>query len=81
VCADGGRNVRSWQGLQECATLSHGTTHLVWSGPGVFRDALLIGLIGLPVDIALMMLLDQNLPLIARQMPNALLARACGVEC
>ncbi len=67
--------------LQECAAFSHGTTHLVWSGPGVLRDALLIGLIGLPVDIALMMLLDQNLPLIARQMPDALLARACGVEC
>ena len=35
-------------------------------------DALLVGLIGLPINIAWMMLVDQHLPLITRQMPDCL---------
>jgi hypothetical protein len=44
-------------------------------------DARPIGFIGWPVDVAFMMLLDEDLPLVARQMPDALLTRACRVEC
>src|SRR6185369_11424575 len=66
--------------LQERAALSHGAAHLVWPGSRVLGDALLVGLIGLPVDVASMMLLDQHLPFLARQLPNALLAHAGRVE-
>src|SRR5512145_909356 len=66
--------------LQERAALSHGAAHLVWPGSRVPGDALLVGLIGLPVDVASMMLLDQHLPLLARQLPNALLTQASCIE-
>ena len=60
------------EALQECAAFPHGAACLVRPGSRVLRDALLVGLIGLPVDVASMMLFDQHLPLIARQMPDAL---------
>ena len=66
--------------LQERAALSHGAAHLVRPGPRVLGDAPLVGLIGLPVDVASMMLLDQHLPFLARQLPDALLAHASCVE-
>src|SRR6185312_11899881 len=66
--------------LQERAALSHGAAHLVWPGSRVLGDALLVGLIGLPVDVTSMMLLDQHLPFLARQLPDALAAHASCVE-
>ena len=45
-----------------------------------FCNALLVGLIGLPVDVALMMLFDQHLPLIAWQMLDPLAPGACWLE-
>ena len=71
----------SSQALQERAAFSHGTTRLVRSRSRVLRDALLVGLIGLPVDVAGMMILDENLPLFTRQHADALAAHAGGIEC
>ena len=69
------------EALQERAAFSHGAAHLVRSGPRVLGDALLVGLISLPVDVTSMMLLDQHLPFLARQLPDALPAHASCVEC
>src|SRR6266516_3568940 len=66
------------EALQECAAFSHGTTGLVQPWSGVPCDALLVGLICLPVDVTSMMLFDQHLPLIARQMPNPFAPSARG---
>src|SRR5262245_2965161 len=66
--------------LQECAAFSHGATRVGWimvrPRPGVGSDACLVGFIGRPVDVALMVLPDEYLPLLARQMSHALLTRA-----
>src|SRR5262245_41956067 len=66
--------------LQECAAFSHGATRVGWimvrPRPGVGSDACLVGFIGRPVDVASMVLLDEYLPLLARQMSHALLTRA-----
>ena len=56
------------EALQEDAAFPHSTTCLVRAGSRVLCNALLVGLIGLPVDVASMMLFDQHLPLIAREM-------------
>src|SRR5215216_2923168 len=64
------------EALQECAAFPHGTACLVPAGSRVLCNALLVGLIGLPVDVASMMLFDQHLPLIARQMLDSFAPRA-----
>jgi hypothetical protein len=46
--------------LQKRASLSHGTAFVVRLRMGVGGDAYLIGLIGLPVDVARMVLLDEH---------------------
>src|SRR5215831_18325964 len=66
--------------LQECAAFSHGTTRLGWiivrPRPRVLGDARLVGFIGRPVDVTLMVSTDDYWPLLARQVPTALLTRA-----
>ena len=64
------------EALQKCAALSHGGACLVRPWSRVACDALLVGLIGLPVDVTSMMLFDQHLPLIARQMLDSFAPRA-----
>ena len=68
------------QPLQERTALPHGATRLVRSRLCIAGDALLVCVIGLPVDEARMMLRDQHLPLGARQVPHAFLAPAGGIE-
>ena len=46
------------EALQECAALSHGAACLVRPWSLVACDALLVGLIGLPVDVTSMMLFE-----------------------
>src|SRR5262249_46463681 len=69
--------------LQECAALSHGATRrpriIVRPRPCVGGNACLVGFIGRPIDVAFMMLLDEDLPLLARQTSEPLLACAVGV--
>jgi hypothetical protein len=52
----------------------------VRAGSRVPGHALLVGLIGLPVNVAPMMLLDQHLPLLARQLPDPLAPNAGRLE-
>src|SRR5262249_29376637 len=55
--------------LQECATLSHGDTGtrtIVRPWSCVRGDACLVGFIGRPVDVSLMMFANDYLPLLAR---------------
>ena len=66
--------------LQQSSALAHGAARLVWTGPGVAGEALLVCLIGLPVDKTRMMLRDQHLPFGARQVAQALLAPAGSIE-
>src|SRR5437660_3958208 len=68
------------EALQECAAFSHGTTGLVRPWSGVPCDALLVGLICLPVDVTSMMLLGQHLPLLAREKPVPAAPSARAVE-
>jgi hypothetical protein len=68
------------QPLQKRAALPHGAARLVRSRPRIAGDALLVCLVGLPVDEARMMLWDQHLPFGARQVSRALLAPAGGIE-
>src|SRR5215469_7103308 len=68
------------QPLQKCAALPHGAARLVRSGLCIAGNALLVCLIGLPVNEARMMLRDQHLPFGARQVSHALLASASGIE-
>src|SRR5437899_8601935 len=60
--------------LQQGAALPHGAAHFVRSGAGVLGDAILVGLIGLPIDESRMMVRDEYLPLGARQLSHALCA-------
>src|SRR5215467_15480828 len=73
------------QTLQECAAFSHGATRvtgiIVRPRPRIGGDACLVGFIGWPIDVAFMMLLDEHLPLVARQISDALLTGTRGVEC
>src|SRR5215831_644159 len=66
--------------LQECAAFSHGATRLGWiivrPRSRVLGDARLVGFIGRPVDVTLMVSTDDYWPLLARQVPTALLTRA-----
>src|SRR5262245_52783174 len=70
--------------LKECAAFSHCATRrsraIVGPWPRVLRETCLIGLIRLPVDVAGMMLLDDELPLRSRQVPDALLAGARAIK-
>src|SRR5262245_36421943 len=68
------------EALQEGAAFPHSTTRLVRPGSCVTRDALLVGLISPPVDEALMVLFDQHLPFIARQMLDPLATSAGSIE-
>ncbi len=68
------------QALQERRALPHGATRLVRPGPGVGSETGLVGLVGSPIDEALMVLLDQHLPLRLRQVSHAVLAHARCVE-
>src|SRR5499433_1041468 len=68
------------QPLQKRAALPHGAARLVRSRPRIAGDALLVCIVGLPVDEARMMLRDQHLPFGARQVSHALLAPAGGIE-
>jgi hypothetical protein len=72
------------EALQQRAAFPHSAARIAraiaWSRPRVAGDAILVGLIGLPIDKAFMMLLDEHLPLRARLIPNALLARACRIQ-
>ena len=52
----------------------------MWAGARVLCHALLVGVIGLPVDVTSMMLLDQHLPLIARQVLDAFAPRPRRLE-
>jgi len=52
--------------LQQSSALAHSAACLVRTGPGVASEALLVCLIGLPIDKTLMMLRDQHLPFGAR---------------
>src|SRR5258708_1726407 len=60
--------------LQQGAAFPHGAAHFVRSGAGVLGDAILVGLIGLPIDEPRMMVRDEYLPLGARQLSHALCA-------
>src|SRR4029453_6265686 len=70
--------------LQHCAAFSHCATRfsraIVRPWPRVLRETCLIGLVGLPVDVAGMMLLDDHLPLRSRQLPDALPAGAQAIQ-
>src|SRR5437588_615697 len=68
------------QPLHERAAFPHGAARLVRSGLCIAGDAFLVGLIGLPVNEARMMLRDQHLPFSAREVSHALLAPAGGIE-
>src|SRR5215472_10649178 len=56
--------------LQECAAFSHGATYrtriIMRPRPRVGGDACLVGFIGRPVDVTLVMFADDYLPLLAR---------------
>lgn len=68
------------EALQKCAAFSHGAACLVRPRSRVAGDALLVGLIGLPVDVTSMMLFDQHLPLIARQTLDSFAPRTRRLE-
>ena len=53
--------------LQECGALSHRAVSLMRTRMRIFRDPRLIGLEGLPVDEARMMIADKNCPFGKRQ--------------
>src|SRR5258708_11936756 len=60
--------------LQQGAAFPHGAAHFVRSGAGVLCDAILVGLISLPIDEPPMMVRDEYLPLGARPLSHALCA-------
>src|SRR6187551_788744 len=68
------------EALQQRAAFPHRAAPLVWPWPGIAREARLVGLIGLPVDVAGMMLLDEHLPLGTGEAPNALAPHAGGIQ-
>src|ERR1700756_3880277 len=68
------------QPLQKRAALPYGAARLVRSRPCIAGDALLICLVGLPVDKARMMFRDQHLPFGARQVSHPLFALAGGIQ-
>src|SRR5947209_18583305 len=58
------------QALQQCRSFSHGASCLMRTRSGVGIKPRLIGLIGRPIDEAGMVVLNENRPLIHRQMPT-----------
>src|SRR5689334_17870317 len=67
--------------LQQGGSLSHGTAaRLMGTRMRIGADAGAIGLIGAPVDEALMVVWDEHRPLRLRQLAHALLARTATIE-
>ena len=66
--------------LQQSAPFPHGAARLVRSGAGILGDAILVGLIGPPIDEARMMVRNKHLPLGARQFSNTLFADARCIQ-
>ena len=66
--------------LQQSAPFPHGAARFVRSGAGILGDAILIGLIGPPIDEARMMVRNKHLPLGARQFSNTLFADARCIQ-
>ena len=62
--------------LEQSTPFPHGAARLVRSGSGILGDAILVGLIGPPIDESRMMVRNQHLPLGARQFSDALSADA-----
>ena len=60
----------SGDALQQCRSLSHRASRLVWLRPGVGIEPRLIGLKGGPIDEAGMMVRDENRPLLHGQMTH-----------
>lgn len=68
------------QALQQRAPFPHRAARLVGSGAGVLGDAILVGLIGPPIDEARVMVRNEHLPLGARQFSHALSGCAGFIE-
>jgi len=68
------------QALQKRRPLSHGAARLVRPWARVAGQPDLVGFKGSPVNVALMVLLDQHLPFRLRQVSHAFLGRASAVE-
>src|SRR6266700_3630977 len=68
------------EALQQGAALPHGAAHFVRPGAGVPGDAILVGLIGLPIDEPRMMVRDEYLPFRARQLSHTLSAYTCRIQ-
>src|SRR5271169_538240 len=66
--------------LQQSAPFPHGASRFVRSGAGILGDAILVGLIGPPIDEARMMVRNKHLPLGARQFSNTLFADARCIQ-
>jgi len=68
------------QALQQRAPLPHGAACFVRSGAGVVGNAILVGLIGPPINEARMMVRNEHLPLGAGQLSHPLGAGARCVQ-
>jgi hypothetical protein len=66
--------------LQQSAPFPHGAARFVRSGAGILGNAILVGLIGPPIDEAWMMVRNKHLPLGARQFADALSADARCIQ-
>jgi hypothetical protein len=64
------------QPLQQGAAFPHRTASLMGTGSGVLRQPCLIGLIGLPVDVARVMIADEHRPLRESNKGTDLLSRS-----
>ncbi|MCK1708774.1 hypothetical protein [Bradyrhizobium sp. 143] len=60
------------QALQKCCAFSHGTPALVRSRTDVLRQALLVRLEGIPIDVSGMMVTNVRRPLLAAALSDAL---------
>jgi hypothetical protein len=60
------------QPLKQGAAFPHRAASLMGTGPGVLPQPGLIGFIGLPVDVARVMLADEHRPLLAGQLAHPL---------
>ena len=66
--------------MQQSAPFPHGAARFVRSGASVLGDAILVGLIGPPIDEARMMVRNEHLPLGARQFSDALSSDARCIQ-
>ncbi|MET4323764.1 hypothetical protein ABIC02_007555 [Bradyrhizobium sp. RT5a] len=68
------------EALQECCAFSHGTPALVRSRTDVLRQALLVRLEGIPIDVSGMMVTNEHRPLLAVALSDALSDSTARIE-